>query len=404
MRPIQRARPEPHRCDILVTNAWGRAAYNVVRSLARESLDVVVGTDRFLGMATLSRYPAARFRHPFATLDSREFVARVEEALRRYRPRVYLPTAEDTYVVSRHLERLKAIGPTAIPVAPFHTIKRLHKKNEVTALAASLGIPTPATIMPSNSGDIRAFCAQYGAPVVLKRISSSGARGVFYLDARDVRDLNGAAPDGAQLGSDFMLQQYVPGTGYGVSMLFNRGRLRASFTHRRLREKTATGGISTIRVGVVQRELEEYARRLLESVKFHGVAMVEFKHDERTGKSWLIEVNPRFWGSLGLAIQSGVDFPNLLYRMALDGDVEPVTTYRTGLVVRWLLGDIGARMSAVLGRRPRDGADPTSAACDDFYWDDPVPFVGGAVLSLWKFLETRKWPAHDVDLSIDELD
>ena len=33
----------------------------------------------------------------------------------------------------------------------------------------------------------------------------------------------------------------------------------------------------------------------------------------------LIEVNPRFWGSLALAIYAGIDFPYLLYKLAMEG-------------------------------------------------------------------------------------
>ncbi|MDD3856814.1 MAG: ATP-grasp domain-containing protein, partial [Methanoculleus sp.] len=61
----------------------------------------------------------------------------------------------------------------------------------------------------------------------------------------------------------------------------------------------------------------------------------------------LMEVNPRFWGSLHLSILSGVDFPYLLYRMLMDGDVEPVPDYQEGVQCRWLLpGDILWYLSA----------------------------------------------------------
>ena len=70
--------------------------------------------------------------------------------------------------------------------------------------------------------------------------------------------------------------------------------------------------------------------------------MVEFKLDERTNKPVLIEVNPRFWGSINQAIASGVDFPYLLYKMTIDGDIKPVLTYELGVKTRILLGDIRA--------------------------------------------------------------
>jgi predicted ATP-grasp superfamily ATP-dependent carboligase len=204
-----------------------------------------------------------------------------------------------------------------------------------------------------------------------------------------------------------VVQQYVSGVGIGVSMLFNHGKLRAKFSHKRLVEKAVTGGPSTLRIGVVNPVLEEYAQKLLESVEFHGVAMVEFKYNENTGQGWLIEVNPRFWGSLGLAIQSGVDFPLLLYRMATEGDVSPVVEYRTGLVVKWILGDL----AAAAGRLNHRNGSPSGVRAalradgyDDFHWDDPLPFFAGAVLSLRKFLGTRHATPEAVDLNIERLE
>ena len=69
--------------------------------------------------------------------------------------------------------------------------------------------------------------------------------------------------------------------------------------------------------------------------------MVEFKKDPRDGQCKLMEINPRFWGSLELSVLSGVNFPYLLYRMETEGDIEPVIDYKEGIRCRWLLpGDI----------------------------------------------------------------
>ena len=83
------------------------------------------------------------------------------------------------------------------------------------------------------------------------------------------------------------------------------------------------------------------ARTLLEKIGWFGVAMVEFKVDPRDGLAKLMEINPRFWGSLALAIQAGVNFPLLLHKMAMGVHFDPVETYRPGVVCRWLLpGDL----------------------------------------------------------------
>ena len=66
---------------------------------------------------------------------------------------------------------------------------------------------------------------------------------------------------------------------------------------------------------------------------------MEFKIDPRDGSPKLLEVNPRFWGSLQLAIEAGMDFPFLLYKMAIDGDIDSVKDYTLGVKCRWLIPD-----------------------------------------------------------------
>ena len=61
-------------------------------------------------------------------------------------------------------------------------------------------------------------------------------------------------------------------------------------------------------------------------------------------------VNGRLWGSLQLAIDSGVDFPWLLWSAAQGTPLEPVTDYRIGRRLRWFMGDVDNLLLEVRGR------------------------------------------------------
>jgi len=89
----------------------------------------------------------------------------------------------------------------------------------------------------------------------------------------------------------------------------------------------------------VDPRLRSHARLLLDKAGWHGVAMVEFKVAP-DGSPYLMEINTRFWGSLQLAIDAGVDFPWLLYQLACGDRPEPVDKYKLGIRLRWLLGDL----------------------------------------------------------------
>jgi predicted ATP-grasp superfamily ATP-dependent carboligase len=101
-------------------------------------------------------------------------------------------------------------------------------------------------------------------------------------------------------------------------------------------------------------------------------------------------VNGRFWGSLQLAIDAGVDFPSLLVRCAAGETVPEVRHYRVGIRSRWFWGDVdhlylrlrnpraGSRLRALLDFfRVRPGRDRSEV----WRWSDPAPFV----------VETLQW-------------
>ena len=83
----------------------------------------------------------------------------------------------------------------------------------------------------------------------------------------------------------------------------------------------------------------DYSRRILDSVGWCGVAMVEFKVSKQ-GIPYLMEVNARFWGSVQLAIDAGVDFPYLMAQSMKGGVPIQPRGYTVGIRNRWLLGDV----------------------------------------------------------------
>ncbi|MBK9992046.1 MAG: ATP-grasp domain-containing protein [Verrucomicrobia bacterium] len=304
-----------------------------------------------------------------------------------------MPADEDAFVVAEHGNLLRDY-PVRTVLAPIETLRRLDDKFESLQLAQSLGIPTPTTIKPTTLGEIEAFAREYPGPLVLKIKRSSGGRGVFVLQPGHLNEgLQKAFARSGKGFGDFVIQEFVRAPGYAVSMLFDHGVPKASFTHRRLRELSPLGGPSTLRQSIRQPALEAHAERLLRQVGYHGVAMVEFKYDEATGNNWFLEVNPRWWGSLALATQSGVDFPMLLYRLALGENLPPQPDYRVGVTVRWLLGDLRAVQNQFksTGRLPRyRDICPKVDGYDDAFFDDPLALAAELALQLKKAIFSKR--------------
>ena len=141
----------------------------------------------------------------------------------------------------------------------------------------------------------------------------------------------------------YLVQEYIPSDRtICANVIFDRmSNAKAIFTYTRLREYPRNGGPSVLRESTDDRQVKELALKFFKGIRWKGVAMIEFKIDNRDGVPKLMEVNPRFWGSLALPIFAGVDFPFLLYQLACGKQVDVVNDYRLGVRARWLLlGDL----------------------------------------------------------------
>ena len=322
---------------VLVLDGFWNKTLAAVRSLGRRGVFVTAGERTRLAPALFSRYCRRRFVHPSVVGTPEAFLAALERELQATGYDVVLPMELATQLlVTEHRRRVE---PGArIPFADADRTLRVHDKGFLTAFARDHGIECPATFFPQGPEDAAALSGDLPYPVLVKPRHSSGGRGIRRVERR--ADFVRAY---AMVHATFpapIVQECLPpgGDALGVAVLMNfASEPRASFAYRRVREYPATGGPSTVRESLGDPALRAATERLLSLLGWVGVAMAEFKVDPRDGRPKLLEVNPRFWGSLHHAILCGVDFPWLLFRMAVDGDVDRVTGYEVGVKSRSLL-------------------------------------------------------------------
>jgi predicted ATP-grasp superfamily ATP-dependent carboligase len=298
-----------------------------------------------------------------------------------------LPSHNETEILAKYRERLEpgldALLPDAGHCALFNDKARGYD------FARSCGVPVPLRVAYSNDYELAEKLREQGLRrCVIKLRTGNSAKGVFYAHSpaeaaetvrRLVREFDLPADRLPQV------EEYVSGEGWGCSVLYWHGRRVASFTHRRLREKIATGGTSTLREAVANAAIEQAAQRIFDAIGWHGLAMSEWKVCPDTGQFWFVEVNPRMWGSMALATSAGVEFPYLAWLCTVEGE-EAARAYQEKAVVRqpwrgrWLLGDltVGARqaLSGQLRDAYRTLFQARADALDDFFWDDPLVFLG----------------------------
>jgi protein-tyrosine-phosphatase len=230
-------------------------------------------------------------------------------------------------------------------MAPSAALEQVLDKDLTLALARSLSVPVPQSILVQGLDELDAAAAQLAYPLVVKPSRSMGANAGQRMQlavsyARHARELRNQVEHALRFGQ-VLLQERFEGEGVGVELIADQGRVQYLFQHRRLHEVPLTGGGSSLRVSEpVVPALADASKRLIEALGWHGVAMVEFKYAPATGEFRLMEINGRFWGSLPLAVAAGADFPVMLHELLTTGRVAPRMPARQGIVCRQLSRDI----------------------------------------------------------------
>jgi predicted ATP-grasp superfamily ATP-dependent carboligase len=329
-----------------ITDGDQRPALAIARSLGRRGVSVLVGAAEPACLASASKYCAGHVTYPSPYHDPQAFDRFLSNLVERERIDVVMPVSDvTTHLVSKNAP---ALGRhTAVAAPPFEAFDFAGNKIRVLQQAIECGIPVPRTAFVAGLPDVKRVLHQVSYPAVIKPMRSRIPTATGWLQtqvqyAHDASDLLRLYREIDYLdGYPSMIQERIVGAGAGVFVLCDRGRLRAAFAHRRLREKPPSGGVSVLSESLaLDPQLVGYAMRMLEPLRWHGVAMMEFKHDRCTGRSFLMEINGRFWGSLDLAVRAGVDFPYLNYQLALGRRLEMHDRYQVGVRSRWLFGDL----------------------------------------------------------------
>ena len=330
---------------VLVTDGDQRTALAVTRSLVKRGITVRVGEEKSKSLASVSKYCSEQIAYPSPYQDAQAFTRFMLEFVRKARIDLILPITDvTTHFVSRDKKQLEPYARTAVP--DFEAFDFVSNKLSLLRQAQEFSIPIPRTWFCDKPAAVKEVLRQLPFPVVVKagRSRILTERGwlftnVHYADSE--AELLRLYADKEYLQYPSLIQERITGPGVGLFLLFDHGELVTAFSHKRLREKPPSGGVSTLRESIpVNAELKEHAIKLFTRLRWHGVAMMEYKLDRVTARPFLIEVNGRFWGSLQLAIDAGVDFPYLVYRLATEGHVEPPAPYTVGVKSRWLLGDL----------------------------------------------------------------
>lgn len=313
---------------------------------------------------------------------------------------LFAVSESDIELLNRHRPRLSAYRLLLPDAARMQCVLN---KEQTYAAAVRVGIAVPRTEQPTSIAHVEEFSASLCYPVVLKwsnpnqaqfalRAAGLALDKTHYCDNRE--ELLAYLRPYEAVNIYPLVQEYCPGYGLGQFILMHDGQPRYTFQHRRVHEWPPEGGFSSLCESVSAEAHPELLARsvaLLKELRWEGVAMVEYRHDPRSGRSALMEINGRYWGSLPLARHAGAAFPWFAYlTMGLGRPVDH-RGYRSGLRCRFMIPET-KRLLRILFAREKIADktlhfSPLRELCTYlmdfvradsryyvFEWRDPAPF------------------------------
>lgn len=374
-------------CDIILTYCWNRVGYTILRTLSEKGLKVWAADTSKKNICSMSKFCTGSFTYPDPFTEEEAFIRVLKEKVAELKPRVLMPTHDESVVIMRHREEFPK--ELIIPYESEEMLLNLANKAWATRKAEEAGCPIPKVY--KSVDEVESY------PVVFKTVIGNSAKGVYFPKSKEellalMQETHGNVFSND---SEMLLQEWIGGTDYSVDCVRWDSFWKSSVYHA-LVTKTDGGGTTTQREIVAAPELEKYAKRLLDAVDFHGVCGLDFRYDPETGKAAFIEVNARFTGGLATPVAAGFNIPWAVYKLATEGRYDEPCDARVGTKTKWILGDVITLVGRLVklkfnGKELRQVARLSGFdAFDDFRKDDKRAILGEMGYYLGKLVKSGK--------------
>lgn len=368
-------------CDVILTYCWNRVGYTILKSLDQKGLKVWAADTSKRNICSMSKFCTGSFTYPDPFTEEDAFIQVLKDKVAELRPRVLMPTHDESVVIMRHRDGFPA--DLIIPYEGEEKLLLLANKAKSTELARKAGVPVPEVY--KSIDEVKSY------PVVFKTVIGNSAKGVFF--PKDREELVKLMDE--HKNEETLLEEWIGGTDYSVDCVRWNGFCKTSVYHA-LVTKTDGGGTTTQREIVYMPQLEAAALKLMDAVDFHGVCGLDFRYDAENNKIAYIETNARFTGGLATPVAAGFDIPWIVYKLATEGKYTEPINVRIGTRTKWILGDIITLVGRILkfkwnlSELRRVFSFSGFDAYDDFCKDDKRAILGEFSYYFGKLLKNGK--------------
>ena len=249
-----------------------------------------------------------------------EFQKALGAIIERERPRYLVPLI-DTEIASFHAIAGRFDARVVAPVPAFCRMS-FDKWSTYEELSRA-GIPMPETSLATIDPGRVAY------PAVVKPRSGTGSRGIAYLN--EPRDLEAYLARAPLAPDAYIVQQRLAGKEYSVSVVVGLGGPVLAVVPK---ESIIKRGMSIVAVTRRFPEIAALSRQIQDRLRPDGPFNLQL-FVTADGRPYVLEINPRFSGSIPLTIAAGVHEVDLIIRHAEGEDLGPIDFTPDLLMIRY---------------------------------------------------------------------
>lgn len=343
--------------EVVITDIHYRMTMTAIWSLGRKGIDITAIAYEDIPQKERLGFYSKFITHqkvlPSPKQSIRYFVSGLlevgEAILKRTGEKAVLvvPSSQTHEVIVRYDDQISLYFEYSL--VSKEVLERANNTCLLSEVATDLKVPFPKTTWLQQDETIKTLSERITYPAVIKYQYAEKLNlkpEERYKIVHDKMSFESVYTKMHQIQPCPLAQAYISGNGYAVSAVFNEAHEPIEiFCHKRIREYPISGGPSTLCESIWDDRMVKYAIKLLTALDWKGFAMVEFKGDLK-GELKLMEINPRFWGSMMLSLQSGADLPFAYYKSVLGlstphgGKVDFDNRYRLNVKMQFVLQDL----------------------------------------------------------------
>jgi len=303
-----------HSFSVLIPDGESIFALKVLRCLGKiKGLRVYVLSSNPLAPIRFSRYCSRIIT--YIEVNDTDRLKAIRNAISNTKADVILPVDVKTIrLLSSNLKDINEI--TAIgPLPDVDSIDIADDKWLTFNWMKEHNVACPATLLYEESKEFHEQLKDFDFPVLCKPRKGSGGEGIKKFD--DKESLLTYCSSNVNQG-DVIIQSFINGSDIDCSVLCKQGEILAYTIQKRFvfAQKPVLGqeGVDF----VYHEQTWNIIKELVKKFNWSGIAHIDLRIDEKDQDVKIIEINPRFWGSVMQSLFAGVNFPYITCLQALD--------------------------------------------------------------------------------------